>query len=656
MAKLHDRLLQLTRDGVCRFTLAKGRILLANEGLTALVGYDRGPEDLEGRSLDDLMPPLSGPKLRDCLGNEKHPPPFEHAFRDLAGDEKRVIVHATVVSDRKLHEKVVEAIFQEVTAPETEPDEVLRTHETWLRCLVEHAAEILYVHDPAGQLLEVNRRACQMLGYTKDELLTKNVSDLIAGFQQESHAALWAKTQANGMATIEVYHQRKDGTRFPAEARLTVLESGARPLMLALARDVTKRKQTEEEVRRLNAELSRRVEERTSQLASASQERDQELSARKRAEEAWREQSRFLSVLLETVPVPIFFKDAAGHYLGCNRAFEELAGLSRREIEGQTVHDVATPELAAVYEKADRELMEQRGAQRYESQLTAADGSTRDVVFHKAVLTRSDGAPGGLVGAIMDVTERRRSEREIRALNEDLRLHAAELETANRDLQTFSYSVSHDLRAPLRAMNGFAEALEEDFASELSEEVKAYLQRIRASAKRMDDLIEDLLKLSRVVRADLHREPVDLSSIAAAVADELRQTAPDRPVDLTIAPGLACEGDPNLLRIVMENLLGNAWKFATGPSSTRIEFGFENTDNAAAFYVRDNGVGFDMAYARKLFVPFQRLHTSAEFPGNGIGLATVQRIIGRHGGRVWAEGRPDEGATFYFTVGRNPNS
>jgi len=517
--------------------------------------------------------------------------------------------------------------------------------------LLEYAAEMIYVHDREGKLLEVNRRACQMLGYAREELLSKNLRDLIAGSHAERHAELWTQVQTDGTATIEVYHQRKDGTRFPAEVRVAVFESDARPLMLCLARDVSERRQAVEEIRRLNAELERRVQERTSQLASTSQERDQELTARRRAEEAWREQSRFLSVLLETVPVPIFFKDEKGRYLGCNREFEAFLGMPRDRIVGRTVYDVAPAEQASTYEKADRELLGGSGVQRYESQVAGADGAMRDVVFHKAVLTRSDGTPGGLVGAIMDVTERHRAEREIRALNEDLREHSAELETANRELQTFSYSVSHDLRAPLRAMTGFAEALEEDHAAELSGKAREYLQRIRSAGKQMDQLIDDLLKLSRVLRTEMHRETVDLSSMAGAVVEELRRAWPERSVEVSIAAGLACEGDARLLGIVLTNLVGNAWKFTARQANARIEVGRAQTGDRMAFYVRDNGVGLDMAHADKLFVPFQRLHVKSEFPGNGIGLATVQRIVKRHDGRVWAEAREGEGATFYFTIG-----
>jgi signal transduction histidine kinase len=226
----------------------------------------------------------------------------------------------------------------------------------------------------------------------------------------------------------------------------------------------------------------------------------------------------------------------------------------------------------------------------------------------------------------------------------------AELTTANRELESFSYSVSHDLRAPLRAIDGFAQALREDEAEHLSSDGLQLLTRLQAAATRMGQLIDDLLQLSRVTRAELHREPVDLSALANAVSTELRQHEAERDVTFSIQPGLTARGDPRLLRVLMENLLGNAWKFTSKRSGALIEFFAQAPDGVTHYAVRDNGVGFDMAYAGKLFSPFQRLHKATEFPGTGIGLATVQRIVHRHGGDIHAEATPGGGATFRFTL------
>jgi two-component system, NtrC family, sensor kinase len=235
-------------------------------------------------------------------------------------------------------------------------------------------------------------------------------------------------------------------------------------------------------------------------------------------------------------------------------------------------------------------------------------------------------------------------------LAESRALFVAELERKNSELEAFSYSVSHDLRAPLRSIDGFSKLLLDDHAGALNAKGKDYLLLVRASAQRMGELIDDLLLLSRVGRVGLVRNRVDLSSIARVTVEELQRRDPDRQVTICIEEPLSVEADDGLMRVLIENLLGNAWKFTANVPAARIEVRTEQKEGGAVVFVRDNGAGFDMSYAEKLFSPFQRLHTEAEFPGTGIGLATVHRIVERHGGRIWAEGMVDQGATFYFTI------
>ncbi len=221
---------------------------------------------------------------------------------------------------------------------------------------------------------------------------------------------------------------------------------------------------------------------------------------------------------------------------------------------------------------------------------------------------------------------------------------------ANQEMESFAYSVSHDLRASLRSIDGFSLALLEDYEEKLDEKGKDYLRRVRAATQRMAQLIDDMLKLSRITRSESIFETVELSAIAVSIAEELRSTNRERNVAFVISDGVTTKGDPRLLRMMLGKLLGNAWKFTSGHTQARIEFGLTDVDGKSACFVRDDGAGFDMKYADKLFTTFQRLHTEKEFPGTGVGLALVQHIIHRHGGKVWAKGAVEQGATFYFTL------
>ncbi len=244
-----------------------------------------------------------------------------------------------------------------------------------------------------------------------------------------------------------------------------------------------------------------------------------------------------------------------------------------------------------------------------------------------------------------------RMQRLLLGLEDHVRARTEELRALNRELESFAYTVSHDLRAPLRAIDGFSLAVLEDEGERLGPEGREHLRRVRAAAQRMAQLIDDLLALAQVTRGELRSESVDLSALAREVVEGLRHVHPGRRVEVDIRPGAVVRGDPRLLWTLMENLIGNAWKFTRGRDPARIEFGWEETGGERVYYVRDNGAGFDMAYADKLFQPFQRLHTASEFEGTGIGLATVRRVVERHGGRVWAEGAVGAGAVIRFTLG-----
>lgn len=283
------------------------------------------------------------------------------------------------------------------------------------------------------------------------------------------------------------------------------------------------------------------------------------------------------------------------------------------------------------------------------------DQTRGTLLMSSAPIRNFDGTIIGGISMFWDITERKQTEQKIRDLNQQLEQRVqertAQLEATNRELEAFSYSVSHDLRAPLRGIDGFSKALLMFYQDQLDDRAKHYLNRIRANSLRMGELIDDLLSLSRLTRSQMQRTEVNLSAIASEIMAELYQAAPERNVKFISTPGLMAMGDTRLLRIVLENLLNNAWKYTSRQPKAEISFGAITTPNGKlAYFVKDNGAGFDMTYANKLFGAFQRLHSEAEFPGTGIGLATVKRIIHKHGGQVWAESAVNQGATFYFTL------
>jgi len=253
-----------------------------------------------------------------------------------------------------------------------------------------------------------------------------------------------------------------------------------------------------------------------------------------------------------------------------------------------------------------------------------------------------------------EIDDLKRAQRQIEILNRDLEIRNRALETLNKELESFSYAVSHDLRSPLRSIHGFSEALHQRAAAKLSVEEVGWLQKISDAAARMDRLTEDLLRLSRITRSELKREPLDLGMLAREIAHELRHSDPSRDVIFALADSLETRADPVLMRVALSNLLGNAWKYTGRQPQALISFGKEQREHCDVYCVRDNGAGFDMAYASKLFAPFQRLHSAREFPGSGVGLACVARVIHKHGGRIWADAKTGEGAAFFFTIPDNP--
>lgn len=380
-----------------------------------------------------------------------------------------------------------------------------------------------------------------------------------------------------------------------------------------------------------------------------------------------RQQADRIRLLLDSTAEAIYGVDMEGKCTFVNPSCVALLGYTH---EGQLLGK-------AMHQLIHHSYPDGTSYPREKCRIYLAERRDETVQCDQEVFWRADGTPlpaeywshpihqeGKVVGhvvAFVDITARKKTDAELlrhRHHLEDmvaqrttaLRRLTEELAAANKELESFSYSVSHDLRAPLRAIDGFSHVLETDYSAQLDADAKTYLGRIRAGAQKMGQLIDDLLRLSRVTRQEFKRLDVDLSALADTIVSGLRAAEPQRQVQVDIAPNLVVTGDPGLLRVALENLLGNAWKYTSRRDQAQISFGSREENNERVFFVRDNGAGFDMRYADKLFVAFQRLHRPEEFQGTGIGLATVQRVLTRHGGRIWAESELERGATFYFTI------
>ena len=389
-----------------------------------------------------------------------------------------------------------------------------------------------------------------------------------------------------------------------------------------------------------NARLYRRVQDELAGRLSAEQVAEHTRTSETRAIQA----NAFLDAILENIPAMVFVKDADRlSFVRFNRAGEELLGIPRAELIGKNDFDFFPKEEAAFFVEKDREtLRNQKMVDIPEEPIQTASG-TRWLHTRKVPILDEQGESRYLLGISHDITDRKRDMAALERARD-----AAE--TASGELESFSYSVAHDLRAPLRAIDGFSQALIDELGDELGEVGRGYAQRVRSSAQRMATLIDDLLRLSRVTRSPLHFQRVDLAELFHTTVATLQRDDPKRRVEISSSGDLVTRGDPRLLAIMFDNLVGNAWKFTSRREIAHIALAAEMLDGERVFSVSDDGVGFDMKYVQKLFGVFNRLHTDSDFPGTGVGLATVQRVVARHGGRAWARGEVGAGATFSFTL------
>ena len=490
-------------------------------------------------------------------------------------------------------------------------DEALNESEKRYRLLFEYNPLCMWVYDVETlSFVDVNEAACAAYGFSRDEFLKMSIKDI----RPEDDVPALLMDVASTDAAIDGpniwKHRKKDGTLIDAEIISHEIVINDRRSRLVLATDVTERKRAEKNV-------------------------------------------ALLAAIVESSDAAIISKDLNGTILSWNPGAQELYGYTASEAVGQSVtmlipQDRLNEELQILEHIRHDELVNY-----FETKRRRKDGTLIDVSLTVSPIKDNRGQIIGASKIARDITEQKRAEEKVRRLNEELEQRVfdrtAQLQAANKELEAFSYSVSHDLRAPLRHINGFSLALLEDYEEKLDDTGKSYLNEIRGASYDMGQLIDDILELSRVTRSEMKREMVDLSKLASEVASRIKQTDVSRDVPFMIEDGLNAYCDKDLIRIVLVNLFENSWKFTSKTKSPEVTFGKEPTSEAW-YFVRDNGAGFDMAYADKLFGAFQRLHNPASFEGTGIGLSTVQRIIHRHGGVVRAEGEVDRGATFYFSL------
>jgi PAS domain S-box-containing protein len=493
--------------------------------------------------------------------------------------------------------------------PSAPPEDVgdgddARQANQFLDAIIENIPHMVFVKDAETlSFARFNRAGEELLGMSRHELLGKNDFDF---FPKDEAVAFQAKDRETlrGKTVVDVAEEpieTKGGRRWLHTKKVPLLAKDGTPsYLLGISEDITEQ---------------RREAETRLRLAS----------------------------IVESSNDAILSETLDGIVVSWNRAAEATFGYTADEMIGRPAARLVPDDRPEERQRLVELVRRGARVESFETVRRRRDAREFDASVTVSPVRDVAGAVIGMSTIARDVTElkdiRRALERERNAA-----------QAANRELESFSYSVAHDLRAPLRSIDGFSQVLLEDYHDRLDDDGKRYLSFVRTAAQRMGQLIDDLLTLSRVTRSELHRESVDLGATARAVVERLREASPGRRVDVVIAPDVRAHGDPRLLAVVIENLLGNAWKFTGKRAQARIELGVSTGAGPPTYFVRDDGAGFDPAFAGKLFGAFQRLHAERDFEGTGVGLATVQRIVARHGGRVWAEGQVDVGATFYFTL------
>jgi PAS domain S-box-containing protein len=517
-------------------------------------------------------------------------------------------------------------------------EEALLESEQKFRTLFESAGDAILIID-GDQFIDCNARTLELFhGHLRDEIVGRTMSDFSALIQPDGRPSADSAREkltaalAGQPQFFEWMHRTLHGSTFPAEVSLTPVELGGRILLQAIVRDISERKAAEEEIRGLNVGLERRVRERTTELQAANASL-----------------TDFKAALDQHALVSI--TDSKGFITYANDKFCAISKFSREELIGQNHRIVNSGHHPVSFFKSLWRTVLKGKVWKGEMKDRAKDGTFFWMDTTIVPFLGSGGKPTQFVAIRTDITERKRAEKEIHKLNADLENRAAELLNANKELEAFTYSVSHDLRAPLRAVDGFSRIVLEDYATQLDAEGRRKLNVIRSESQRMGRLIDDLLAFSRLSRQPIEPVEIDMHAMAQSVFAELAAGDPSRNLHLTLHPLPPARGSESLIRQVWVNLIGNAAKFTKLRDLGVIEIGSRTDENGGTiYYVKDNGAGFDMRHSHKLFGVFQRLHSQEDFPGTGVGLALVQRIVHRHNGEISAQAEVDHGAVFSFTL------
>lgn len=490
--------------------------------------------------------------------------------------------------------------------------------EIHLQTLFDGAPDAILVSDTQGRIVQINQRAIVFFGYSQDQLVGQSIDILVPDCYRSGHAGhradYLAHPVARPMGTVADLAARcSDGREVPISVSLNTYHANGQTYVISAVRDVSALRQIE-----LDLHHSR---ERLGIAANAGQ-------------------------------IGIWDYDVIDNILIWDDWMYRIYGIDRNQFSGaydawsNSVHPDDLPPAAEALQATIRNEAPFATCFR----IIRPDGTERWIKAGGIAIPDPQGSVRRIIGTNIDVTDEVEIQHNLESTLKDLAASNRALSISNKELDAFAYSVSHDLRAPLRAMRGFSDILIEEHADQLDDQGHDFLKRIKVAAQRMGQLIDDMLTLSRISRAELSRNHFDISAVVAEAAANLREAFPDRDIELVVLPGLQAYGDPKLMRIVLDNLLGNAWKFTAKTEHAWVEFGCEIHDGKIEYFVRDNGAGFDMAYAGKLFTAFQRLHSAGEFPGSGIGLATVARVIHKHGGTVRAESTVGQGAAFWFSL------